>query len=95
MSLIGKLLDVTDMLDGRIYRQPYRHQYLTNTKSDLEIFSTMNLALHFLHICRLDFYLKKKLLPSNFEKVLSNDKFLKVFLVEIIFYESQDGICFL
>jgi hypothetical protein len=55
----------------------------------------MNLALHFLHIYRLDFHLKKKSLPSNFEKILSDNKFLKVPLVEIIFYENQDGICFL
>jgi hypothetical protein len=55
----------------------------------------MNLALHFLHIWRLDFHLKKKILPSNFEKILWSNKFLKVPLVEIVFYESQDGICFL
>jgi hypothetical protein len=46
----------------------------------------MNSALHFLHIYRLDFH---------FEKILWSNKFLKVPLVEIIFYENQDGICFL
>jgi hypothetical protein len=55
----------------------------------------MNLALHFLCIYRLDFHLKKKILPSNFENILWNNKFLKVPLVEIIFYKNQDGICFL
>jgi hypothetical protein len=44
----------------------------------LEIFSAMNSALHFLHIYRSDFYLKKKILPSNFEKILWSNKFLKV-----------------
>jgi hypothetical protein len=31
----------------------------------------MNSALHFFHIYHLDFHLKKKILPSNFEKILS------------------------
>jgi hypothetical protein len=44
----------------------------------------MDSALHFLHIYRLDFHLKKNILPSNFEKILWSNKFLKV-----------DGICFL
>jgi hypothetical protein len=60
-----------------------------------EIFYAMHLALHFLHIYYLDFHLKKKMLPSNFEKILWSHKFLKYPLVEIIFYKNQDGICFL
>jgi hypothetical protein len=55
----------------------------------------MNSALHFLHIYHLDLHLKKTILPSIFEKILWSNKFLKVSLVEIIFYENQDGICFL
>jgi hypothetical protein len=55
----------------------------------------MNSALDFLHIYHLDFYLKKTILPSNFEKILWSNKFLKVSLVEIILYKNQDGICFL
>jgi hypothetical protein len=55
----------------------------------------MNSALHFLHISRLDFHLKKKILPSIFEKILWNNKSFKVPLEEIIFYENQNGICFL
>jgi hypothetical protein len=55
----------------------------------------MNLVFHFLRIYHLDFYLKKKILPSNFEKILWSNKFLKVPLVKIIFYENQDGISFL
>jgi hypothetical protein len=38
----------------------------------------MNSALHFLHIYHLDFHLKKNILPSNFEKILWSNKFLKV-----------------
>jgi hypothetical protein len=38
----------------------------------------MNSTLHFLHIYHLDFHLKKKILPSNFEKILWSNKFLKV-----------------
>jgi hypothetical protein len=38
----------------------------------------MDSALHFLHIYHLDFQLKKKILPSNFEKILWSNKFLKV-----------------
>jgi hypothetical protein len=55
----------------------------------------MNSTLHFLHIYCLDLHLKKKILPSNFEKNLWSNKFLKVPLVEVIFYENQDGIYFL
>jgi hypothetical protein len=54
----------------------------------------MNSALHSLYIYLFNFHLKKKILPSNFEKILWDNKFLKVPLVEIIFYENQDGICF-
>jgi hypothetical protein len=61
----------------------------------LEFFSAMNLALHFLHIYRLDFYSKKNILSSNFEKILWVTSFSRYPLVEIIFYENQDGICFL
>jgi hypothetical protein len=38
----------------------------------------MNLALHTLHIYRLDFHLKEKILPSIFEKILGNNKSFKV-----------------
>jgi hypothetical protein len=38
----------------------------------------MDLALHFLDMYHLDFHLKKNILPSNFEKILWNNKFLKV-----------------
>jgi hypothetical protein len=55
----------------------------------------MNSALHILHIYRLDFHVKKKILPSIFEKILWSNKSFKVPLVEVIFYENQDGNCFL
>jgi hypothetical protein len=54
----------------------------------LEIFSIMNLVLYFLHIYHLDFHLKKKILPSNFEKIRWSNNFLKVPLIEIILYEN-------
>jgi hypothetical protein len=54
----------------------------------------MNSALHFLHMYQLDFHLKKKILPSNFEKILWSNSFSRDPLVEIIFYKNQDGICF-
>jgi hypothetical protein len=38
----------------------------------------MNLVLHFLYIYRLDFHLKKNILPSNFETMLWSNKFLKL-----------------
>jgi hypothetical protein len=41
-------------------------------------FSDMISTLHFLHIYHLHFHLKKKTLPSNFEKILWSSKFLKV-----------------
>jgi hypothetical protein len=57
-----------------------------------EIFSAMNSTFHFLHIYYLDFHLKNKILPSNFEKILWSNKFLKVPLVEFFFCKNQDGI---
>jgi hypothetical protein len=38
----------------------------------------MDSTLHFLYIYFLDFYLKNIFLPSNFEKILWSNKFLKV-----------------
>jgi hypothetical protein len=73
----------------------FKHPYLTHTKSDFRNFSAMNSALHFLHIYHLDFHLKKKILPSNFEKILWSNKFLTYPQVEIILYKNQDGSCFL
>jgi hypothetical protein len=46
----------------------------------------MNSALHFLHMYYLDFHLKKKILPSNFEKILWYNKFLKVPLCRHVFF---------
>jgi hypothetical protein len=48
------------MILSLLYLVIFRHPYLTHMKSNLEIFSTMNSALHILYIHRLDFYLKKK-----------------------------------
>jgi hypothetical protein len=53
------------------------HIYLIQSPI-LEFFSAMNSALHILHIYRLDFHLKKKILASNFEKILWSNKFFKV-----------------
>jgi hypothetical protein len=39
--------------------------------------------------------LKKNILPSNFEKILLSNKFLKVPPCRNYFYENQDGIFFL
>jgi hypothetical protein len=55
----------------------------------------MNLALHFLHIYRLDFHLKKSILPSNLRRFYGGISFSRYPIVEIIFYKNQDGICFL
>jgi hypothetical protein len=53
----------------------------------------MNSTLHFLYIYHLDFSLKKKILPSYFEKIQWSNKFLKVPPLEIILYKNQYGIC--
>jgi hypothetical protein len=57
--------------------------------------SSMNSAVHSLHIHRSDFHLKKNIWPSNFEKILLSNKFLMVPLYKIILYGNQDGIWFL
>jgi hypothetical protein len=56
----------------------FRHPYFTHMKSDLKKISATNLALHFLHFYLLNFHMKKNILPSNFEKILWSNKFLKV-----------------
>jgi hypothetical protein len=72
----------------------FRHPYLTHTKI-LEIFVSMNSALHILHIYHLDFHLKKKSCLQNLRRFYGITSTLRYPLVEIIFYENQDGICFL
>jgi hypothetical protein len=56
----------------------FKHPYLTHTKSSFRNFWYYEFNTSFLHIYRLDFHLKKKTLPSNFEKILWSNKFLKV-----------------
>jgi hypothetical protein len=43
----------------------------------------MNSALHILHIYRLDFHLKKKILPSIFEKILWSNKSFKALNLDL------------
>jgi hypothetical protein len=55
----------------------------------------MNSTHHFLHIYPLDFPFANIFLPSGSKKILWSNKFLKYPLVEIIFHENQDDLCFL
>jgi hypothetical protein len=73
----------------------FRHPYLIHTKSNLKKISAINLALHFLHIYHLDFHLKKKPCLQTLRRYYGIISFSLYPLVEIIFYENQDGICFL
>ena len=61
----------------------FRHPYIALMKSDFGIFPV--LWIHFLHIYSLVFYLKKISLPSKFEKILWNNKFLKIFTCRVMF----------
>ena len=61
-----------------LHQVMFKHPYLTYVNFYLEIFSAMNSTHHFLYIYCLDFYLKKIISPSSFEKILWNNKFLKV-----------------
>jgi hypothetical protein len=54
-----------------------------------------NLALHFLHIYRVDFHLKKKKILQTLRRFYGVTSSSRYPLLEIIFYENQDGICFL
>jgi hypothetical protein len=60
----------------------------------LEIFHIMNSALHFLHIYRLDFHLKEKILLSIFEKIPWSNKFLQSPILEI-FHAMNSALHFL
>jgi hypothetical protein len=55
----------------------------------------MNSALHFLHIYHLNFHLKKESCLQTLRRFYGVTSFSRYPLVEIIFYENQDGICFL
>jgi hypothetical protein len=55
----------------------------------------MNSALHFLHIYSLDFHLKKKTCLQTLRRFYGVTSFSRYPLIEIIFYENQDVICFL
>jgi hypothetical protein len=55
----------------------------------------MNSALHFLHIYCLDFHLKKKSYLQTLRRFYGGTSFSRYPLVEMIFYENQDSICFL
>jgi hypothetical protein len=55
----------------------------------------MNSVLHFLHIYRLDFHLKKTSCLQTLRRFHGVISFSRYPFVEIIFYENQDGICFL
>jgi hypothetical protein len=48
----------------------------------VEIFNAMNRVRYFLYIFSLEFLLKEKFLPSNFEKILWNNKLIMVPLVD-------------
>jgi hypothetical protein len=54
----------------------------------------MNSTLHFFLHLLFKFLLEEKNLAFKLEKLLWNNKFMKVPFVEIIFYENQNGICF-
>jgi hypothetical protein len=73
----------------------FRHPYLTHMKSDLENFSTMNSILHFLHIHHLDFHLKKISCLHSLRRFYGVTSFSRYPLFKIIFYETEDDICFL
>jgi hypothetical protein len=79
------------LIQSSVHLVIFKHPYLTHMKSD---FSAMNSILHFLHIYRLDFHLKNKILPSNFEKILWCNKFLKVPPCRNYFLWKSYGICF-
>jgi hypothetical protein len=72
----------------------FRHPYLTHMKF-LEVFSAMNLALHSLYIYHLDFHLKERSFPQTLKRFYGVTSFSRYFLIEIILYKNQDGICFL
>jgi hypothetical protein len=55
----------------------------------------MNSPLHFLHIYYLDFHLKTKSYLQSLKRFYVVTSFSRHPLVEIKFYENQDGICFL
>jgi hypothetical protein len=72
----------------------FRHPYLTHMKSDFRNLECHGFSMSFPPHLLFEFHLKKKMLPSNSEKILWSNKFLKYSLVEFISYENQDGLCF-
>jgi hypothetical protein len=92
MALSHVLPCFPNLMLSLLHLMIFKHPYFTHTQSN---FSAMNSGLHFLYIYHLDFHLKKKSCLQSlrrFHGVTSSSWYL---LVEIIFYENQDGICFL
>jgi hypothetical protein len=76
----------------------FRHPYFTHIiiwSPIPEFFNAMNSTRYFLHVYYLDFYFKKIFLPSNFEKILWSNKFLKVPPCRNCLFKNQDNLCFL
>jgi hypothetical protein len=56
----------------------FRHLYFTHVKSDFRIFKCHEFNTLFSSHLLFGFHLKKKILPSNFEKIIWSNKFPKV-----------------
>jgi hypothetical protein len=84
------------LLLSSLHLMIFKHPYITLIQSPIiEIFSAMNSALCYLPIYCLDFHLKKKSCLQTLKRFYGITSFPRYPLLEIIFYENQDGLCFL
>jgi hypothetical protein len=73
----------------------FKHPYLTHTKSNSRNLKCYEFSTSFSSHLPFRFSLEEKHLAFKLWEDSMEFKFLKVSLVEIIFYENQDGVCFL
>jgi hypothetical protein len=94
VSLLSHVLPCFPILiQSSLHLVIFKHPYLTHTKSDSRNLKCCEFSTSFSSHLRFRFPLEGKNLA--FEKILWSNRFLKVPLVEIIFYENQGDICFL
>jgi hypothetical protein len=72
-----------------------RHPYFTHAKSKFRNFKCYESSTSFSSHLPFRFPLEKKFCPQTLRRFYWVISFSRYLLVEIIFYENQDGICFL
>jgi hypothetical protein len=84
------------LMQSSLHLVIFKHPYLTPTKSDFRNLKCYEFSTSFSLHLPFGFPHEEKILAFNlWEKFYGVTSFSRYLLVEIIFYENQDGTCFL